>query len=80
MERFSIDESGYTGFDLMNPEQQFQGATALSINDQDAARLIKEHFPNYKHLNSSTVALRVAQQIIDACSICKKMFCLKVSA
>lgn len=24
-----IDESGYTGFDLLNPEQRFQGATAV---------------------------------------------------
>lgn len=45
MERFSIDESGYTGFDLLNPDQRFQGATAISITDEGAARLIKEHFP-----------------------------------
>lgn len=45
MERFSIDESGYTGFDLLNPDQRFQGATAISITDASAARLIKEHFP-----------------------------------
>jgi hypothetical protein len=42
---FRIDESGYTGFDLLNPEQRFQGATAVAISDEDAARLIKEHFP-----------------------------------
>jgi uncharacterized protein DUF3800 len=46
MERFSIDESGYTGFDLLNREQRFQGATAIDISDENAARLIKEHFPN----------------------------------
>jgi hypothetical protein len=45
MERFSIDESGYTGFDLLNPQQRFQGATAVSITDEDAAQLIKNHFP-----------------------------------
>lgn len=45
MERFSIDESGYTGFDLLNSEQRFQGATAISITDEDAVRLIKEYFP-----------------------------------
>ncbi|MCE1185361.1 MAG: hypothetical protein LWW92_07120 [Rhodocyclales bacterium] len=45
MECFRIDESGYTGFDLLNPEQHFQGATAVAISDEDAARLIKEHFP-----------------------------------
>ena len=45
MECFRIDESGYTGFDLLNPDQRFQGATAIAISDQDAARLIGEHFP-----------------------------------
>lgn len=46
MECFRIDESGYTGFDLLNVEQPFQGATAIAIGDDDAVRLIKEHFPN----------------------------------
>ena len=45
MECFRIDESGYTGFDLLNAEQRFQGAAAIAIDDQDAARLISEHFP-----------------------------------
>lgn len=45
MECFRIDESGYTGFDLLNSEQPFQGATAVAIGDQEAARLIKDHFP-----------------------------------
>lgn len=45
MERFSIDESGYTGFDLLNQDQRFQGATAISISDGEATRLIKEYFP-----------------------------------
>ncbi len=45
MECFRIDESGYTGFDLLNPDQRFQGAAAIAISDQDAARLISEHFP-----------------------------------
>ncbi|WP_245649403.1 hypothetical protein [Sphingomonas mali] len=45
MECFRIDESGYTGFDLLNREQRFQGATAIAIGDDDAARLIREHFP-----------------------------------
>jgi hypothetical protein len=44
-ECFRIDESGYTGYDLMNPEQRFQGATAIAISDADAATLIREHFP-----------------------------------
>lgn len=45
MECFRIDESGYTGFDLLNPQQRFQGASAIGISDEDAERLIKEHFP-----------------------------------
>ena len=42
---FRIDESGYTGFDLLNADQRFQGASAVAIDDEEAARLIKEHFP-----------------------------------
>lgn len=45
MECFRIDESGYTGFDLLNPEQRFQGATAIAIDDDEANRLIWEYFP-----------------------------------
>lgn len=45
MECFRVDESGYTGFDLLNPDQPIQGASAVAISDGDAARLIKEHFP-----------------------------------
>jgi hypothetical protein len=45
LECFRIDESGYTGFDLMNPEQRFQGAAAVAISDTEAASLIREHFP-----------------------------------
>ena len=39
------DESGYTGFDLLNSDQRFQGASAISISDEDASNLIKEYFP-----------------------------------
>lgn len=45
MESFRIDESGYTGHDLLNQDQRFQGATAIAISNEDAARLIREHFP-----------------------------------
>lgn len=45
MECFRIDESGYTGFDLLNSDQRFQGASAVAISDEEAARLIKEYFP-----------------------------------
>jgi len=45
VECFRIDESGYTGFDLLNPEQRFQGAAAIAIGNEEAAQLIKAHFP-----------------------------------
>ncbi|MBO6767316.1 MAG: DUF3800 domain-containing protein [Erythrobacter sp.] len=45
MQCYRIDESGYTGFDLLNADQPFQGAAAIAINDGDAERLIREHFP-----------------------------------
>ena len=45
MECFYIDESGYTGFDLLNPDQRFQGATAVAITDDEAKQLIQEHIP-----------------------------------
>lgn len=45
MECFHIDESGYTGFDLLNLEQRLQGATAVNISDDEAARFIRECFP-----------------------------------
>ena len=45
MDCFRIDESGYTGHDLLNKEQRYQGAAAIGISNEDAARLIKEHFP-----------------------------------
>lgn len=64
MERFSIDESGYTGFDLLNRDQRFQGATAISITDEDAASLIKEHFPKLHaaELKYSALARRPANR------------------
>jgi len=60
MERFSVDESGYTGADLMNEDQRFQGATAVSITDEEAKRLIKEHFPKLQapELKYSSLARR----------------------
>jgi len=45
MECFRIDESGYTGFDLLNEAQPFQGAAAIGIDYAEAARLIREYFP-----------------------------------
>jgi hypothetical protein len=48
MECFRIDESGYTGFDLLNADQRFQGASAIAISNEEATRVIHEHFPNIK--------------------------------
>lgn len=62
MECYRIDESGYTGFDLLNGEQRFQGATAVAISDADATLLIKEHFPRLQaaELKYRTLARRPA--------------------
>lgn len=69
MECFSIDESGYTGFDLLNLEQRFQGATAIAISDDEAARLIREHFPKLQapELKYRSLARRPAhrQPLLD---------------
>jgi len=43
-----IDESGYTGGDLLNQEQPFQAASAIYISENDAEILIKKHFPRIK--------------------------------
>jgi len=60
MERISIDESGYTGFDLLDPPQPYQGATAIGVSDDEASRLIKEHFPKLQapELKYSSLARR----------------------
>lgn len=43
-----IDESGYTGADLLNQDQPFQAASALYLSDSDARGLIEKHFPKIK--------------------------------
>lgn len=60
MECFRIDESGYTGFDLLNLAQRFQGAAAIAISNEEAAILIKEHFPKLQatELKYRTLARR----------------------
>lgn len=40
MKCFRIDKSGYTGFDLLNPEQHFQGAIADTAPDPWGRRVI----------------------------------------
>lgn len=48
MSIFSIDESGYTGRDLLQKSQPWQGASAVKISHDDAFYLIKQHFPKRK--------------------------------
>ena len=62
MKCFSIDESGYTGYDLLNTDQRFQGSTALSIPDDEARRLISYFFPRLQadELKFGTCARRPA--------------------
>ncbi len=43
-----IDESGYTGADLLNQDQPFQGASAVYISDSEARDIINKYFPNTK--------------------------------
>ena len=64
MECFHIDESGYTGFDLLNPAQRFQGAAAVSITDEEAGGLIRKHFPKLQasELKYSSLARRPANR------------------
>lgn len=60
MECFNIDESGYTGYDLLNAQQPFQGATAVAITEEGASQLIREHFPSLQasELKYQTLARR----------------------
>ena len=48
MDSFFIDESGYTGYDLLNKQQPFQGASSIKIDEKSAKTLIKEYFPSNK--------------------------------
>lgn len=45
---FYMDESGFTGADLLQKLQPFQGASALCISADDARHLIRQHFPKLK--------------------------------
>ena len=45
---FYMDEAGYTGYDLLNEQQRFQGAAALQMDEGTAKALVKEHFPRTK--------------------------------
>ncbi|WP_238978851.1 hypothetical protein [Novilysobacter arseniciresistens] len=57
MRTVSIDESGYTGADLLNADQPFQGACAIAIPPDEAIRLIQTHFPKLKAAELKYTAL-----------------------
>jgi len=48
METVYIDESGYTGYDLLNANQPFQAASSLLIDEDTAQYLIRDTFPRSK--------------------------------
>ena len=48
MNKFFMDESGYTGYDLLNNQQPFQGASSVRIDEENAKNLIDEYLPNNK--------------------------------
>jgi hypothetical protein len=45
METVYMDESGYTGYDLLNVNQPFQAASSLIIDEKTAQSLIDDTFP-----------------------------------
>ncbi|KHJ65678.1 hypothetical protein QU24_23305 [Pantoea rodasii] len=45
MKTFAMDESGYTGYDLLHKSQPWQGAVAVDITHEEAENLIRRHFP-----------------------------------
>jgi hypothetical protein len=80
MECFHIDESGYTGFDLLNAEQRFQGATAVAISDEDAAQLIQAHFPKLQAPELKYHASRAGRVTGSHCWTCSVPCCPSTSA
>ncbi|RIK78446.1 hypothetical protein DCC62_07590 [candidate division KSB1 bacterium] len=45
MDTIYIDESGYTGGDLLDANQLFQGASSIRIDESTAKKLVDEYFP-----------------------------------
>ena len=80
MECFRIDESGYTGFDLLNPQQRLQGAAAIAISDEDATRLINEHFPRRQALELKYRALSRRPSSRPLCWRCCAICCRATNA
>jgi len=55
--KYYMDESGYTGYDLLNTDQPFQGAATFKIDEKTAEDLIKQYFPKNKSLELKHKAL-----------------------
>src|SRR5688500_19145835 len=43
-----LDESGYTGPDLINVDQPFFVVASTTVNNADAAKLLQQAFPKYQ--------------------------------
>ena len=48
MKKVYVDECGYTGEDLLNPDQPFQAVASVVISEDEARKLIDRHFPRKK--------------------------------
>ena len=43
-----FDEAGYTGYDLLSPEQPIFGVASTDIGDDEASEILNHSFPNYQ--------------------------------
>lgn len=48
LETIYFDESGYTGYDLLNPDQPFFSVGSVNIGDVLAEEILKSSFPDYR--------------------------------
>lgn len=92
MKIFYIDESGYTGPDLLNKDQLFQGLSAISLNKPDDANMLIQKYwgkfqgkeLKYKNIfrnqNNHNKILECLQEIIEnhstQCLVYHKKFML----
>src|SRR5688500_737946 len=62
MQHAYLDESGYTGRDLLNEQQPLMVLSALFIPESDAAALRSKYFPKFRgpELKHSSLARRPA--------------------
>ena len=43
-----FDESGYTGTDLLNPDQPYFTVASADLDDHEARTILYQSFPDYK--------------------------------